>query len=86
MPPVATTTARASIAPVLVRSVKPPPSRRAISSTRHGMRQATPPCPHSARNTSMMVSLLSSQNSCPRCFSCQCTRWRRNRPRKSCGV
>ncbi|CFN83059.1 Uncharacterised protein [Bordetella pertussis] len=34
----------------------------------------------------MMVSLLSSQNSCPRCFSCQCTRWRRNRPRKSCGV
>ena len=45
-----------------------------------------PASSHSARSSPMMDSLESSQNSWPRCFSCQDTRWRLSSARKSCGV
>lgn len=85
MPPVATTSLAARIAPWLVRSSKPA-SPCATSATWQPMRHCTPPASHSARSISMMDSLESSQNSWPRCFSCQAMRWRLSSARKSCGV
>ena len=85
MPPVATTSLAARMRPWLVRSSKPC-SPWAISATEQPMRQATRPSSHSARSSPMMDSLESSQNSWPRCFSCQDTRWRLSSARKSCGV
>src|SRR5690606_8962336 len=45
-----------------------------------------PPASHSRRSMSMMSSLESSQNSWPRCFSCQAMRCRDSSRRKSSGV
>src|SRR3546814_8753101 len=78
MPPHAITSWRAWMDPCDVANANRPPSF-VIDATVQGMRQATPPCPHSRSSIEMIDSLESSQNSCPLCFSCHEIPWLRTR-------
>ena len=63
------------MAPLVVRSVNPPPGAALIVSTLQDVSTSTPASAHSASSMATICLDESSQNSWPSSFSCQAMPW-----------